>query len=87
KCTCHACVENRLAGCKNPNKCAHTAKNILDNLNPIFNPNTSPRKDNLTLTHRRTEKNARMRKQQNGEIIFNPSVTSKSHISESFRIF
>ncbi|KAG0691829.1 hypothetical protein DFH29DRAFT_818833 [Suillus ampliporus] len=40
KCTCYACIENRLAGCKNPDKCAHTAKKILDNLNPTFNPNT-----------------------------------------------
>jgi hypothetical protein len=63
KCACHACIENRLAGCKNPNKCAQTTKQITDNLSPTFNSNTSPKKDNLTLTHRRMEKNAHMRKQ------------------------
>ncbi|KAG1848391.1 hypothetical protein C8R48DRAFT_564050, partial [Suillus tomentosus] len=86
-CVCHGCIENRLAGCKDPDKCARTASRILDSLNPTFNPNTSPRKDNLTLTHRRIEKNARMRKQRNGEITFDPSVTSKKHISEGLRIF
>jgi hypothetical protein len=55
-CPCDACIENRLAGCKNPNKCAQIAQRILDSLNPLFNPNTSPRKDNLTLTHRRKER-------------------------------
>ncbi|KAG1808546.1 hypothetical protein EV424DRAFT_1274504, partial [Suillus variegatus] len=49
-CTCTECVENRLAGCKNPDKCARVAKRILDNLSPLFNPNTSPTKDNLLRT-------------------------------------
>lgn len=69
-CTCNACIEDRLAGCKNPNQCAKTAQHILDNLNPIFNPNTT-----------------QMRKQQHGEILFDPSLTSKNHLSECFRIF
>ncbi|KAG1763080.1 hypothetical protein EDD22DRAFT_777569, partial [Suillus occidentalis] len=63
------------------------AKRILDNLTPLFNPNTTPKKDNLTLTHRRTEKNRRLRSQQNGEIIFDPTVTAKTHITECFHIF
>ncbi|KAG2756087.1 hypothetical protein P692DRAFT_20715959, partial [Suillus brevipes Sb2] len=86
-CLCADCIKNRLAGCKNPDKCARAAKRILDNLTPLFNPNTSPKKDDLTLTHRRIEKNRRVRSQQNGEIIFDPSVTAKSNISECFRIF
>ncbi|KAG0691460.1 hypothetical protein DFH29DRAFT_819613 [Suillus ampliporus] len=86
-CPCYTCVDNRLLGCKNPDKCAKNAKRILDNLNPTFNPNTSPKKDGLTLTHRRLEKNARMRKQQNGEIIFDPSITNKTQLSGSLRIF
>ncbi|KAG2063308.1 hypothetical protein BDR04DRAFT_1038333 [Suillus decipiens] len=60
-CVCNECVDNRQLGCKNPDKCARTAKRILDNLNPMFNLNTSPRKDGLTLTHRRLEKNTQMR--------------------------
>jgi hypothetical protein len=50
-CPCNACIENQLAGCKDPNKCAQIAQRILDSLNPLFNPNTSSRKNNLTLTH------------------------------------
>jgi hypothetical protein len=86
-CPCDACIENQLAGCKDPNKCGQVAQKILDNLNPIFNPNTSPKKDNLTLTHRRQEKNIQVRTQNNGGIIFDPSVTSKNQLSECFRIF
>jgi ribonuclease HI len=86
-CACDECVENRLAGCKNPDKCARVARQILDNLTPLFNPNTSPLKDNLTLTHRRLEKNSRSRTQRDGEILFDPSITTKNHISECFRIF
>ncbi|KAG2752633.1 hypothetical protein P692DRAFT_20724948, partial [Suillus brevipes Sb2] len=86
-CLCNACIDNRLAGCKNPDKCARAAKRILDNLTPTFNPNTSPKKDDLTLTHRRIEKNRRMKQQKNGEILFDPTVTAKTHISECFRIF
>ncbi|KAG2053127.1 ribonuclease H-like protein [Suillus hirtellus] len=85
-CKCDACIENHLAGCKNPDKCARTAKRILDNLHLLFNPNTSPKKDNLTLTHQRMEKNKRMRLQQNGEILFDPTITAKDHISECFHI-
>ncbi|KAG2744899.1 hypothetical protein P692DRAFT_20742969, partial [Suillus brevipes Sb2] len=86
-CACDECVENRLAGCKNPDKCARIAKQILDNLTPLFNPNTSPLKDNLTLTHRRLEKNSRLSTQRDGEILFDPSITTKNHISECFHIF
>ncbi|KAG2037879.1 hypothetical protein BDR03DRAFT_806265, partial [Suillus americanus] len=86
-CACNECVEDRLMGCTNPNKCAKTAHHILDNLNPLFNPNTSPKKDGLTLTHRRLEKNSQMRTRQRGEILFDPSITSKNHLSECFRIF
>jgi len=60
-CPCDACIENQLAGCKDPNKCTQAVQRILDNLNPMFNPNTSPRKDNLTLTHQRKEKNLQVR--------------------------
>lgn len=86
-CPCYACVENRLMGCKDPNKCTNNAQRILDSISPIYNPNTSPTKDNLTLTHRRIEKNAKMRKQRNGEITFDPSITNKTQLSDSFRIF
>ncbi|KAG1829528.1 hypothetical protein DFJ58DRAFT_611657, partial [Suillus subalutaceus] len=86
-CPCDECTEDRLAGCQNPHKCAQTAKDILDNLLPKFNPNTTPRKDNLTLTHRRLEKNARARKQPQGEVLFDPAITARDNLSDCFRIF
>ncbi|KAG1805131.1 hypothetical protein EV424DRAFT_1265686, partial [Suillus variegatus] len=86
-CGCTDCIEDTLQGCKNPHKCVTVAKSILDNLLPKFNPNTSPRKDNLTLTHRHLEKNVRARREQQGEITFNPSVTLKTDITDGFRIF
>ncbi|KAG1744715.1 hypothetical protein EDD22DRAFT_735893, partial [Suillus occidentalis] len=86
-CHCDLCSADRLAGCKNPIRCAQVAQKILNNLNPTYNPNTSPKKDNLTLTHRRKEKNSQARTQIDGEITFDPSITSKNHLSECFRIF
>ncbi|KAG1722168.1 uncharacterized protein EDB91DRAFT_1064017, partial [Suillus paluster] len=86
-CTCTESSNDRTAGCKNLHKCTTTARKILDNLLPKFNPNTSPKKDDLTLTHQRLEKNAQAMRQQQGEILFNPSVTEKNNLSECFHIF
>ncbi|KAG2032910.1 hypothetical protein BDR03DRAFT_819995, partial [Suillus americanus] len=86
-CPCDKCTEDQLAGCQNPHKCAQTAKNILDNLLPKFNPNTTPRKDNLTLMHRRLEKNARARTQPQGEVLFDPTITARDNLSDCFHIF
>ena len=71
----------------NTHKCASAAKKIINKLHPKFNPNASPRKDNLTLTHRRREKNTRAIVNRHGEIIFDPTVTAKTSLSECFRIF
>lgn len=79
-CVCNECVEDRLAGCKNLDKCARTTKRILESLSPLFNPNTTPQKDDLTLTHQRLEKNTRIIAQRDGEILFDPSITTKNHI-------
>ncbi|KAG1797201.1 hypothetical protein EV424DRAFT_1299833, partial [Suillus variegatus] len=86
-CTCTDCINDRLAGCKNPHQCAKTAQHILDSLLPKYNPNTTPKKDHLTLTHRRLEKNAQARTQPQGEILFNPSITIWNSLTDCFRIF
>ncbi|KAG2335595.1 hypothetical protein BDR05DRAFT_832993, partial [Suillus weaverae] len=57
-CPCNDCTNDRLKGCKNPHKCTTIGEKILHNLLPKYNPYSAPRRDDLTLTHRRLEKNA-----------------------------
>ncbi|KAG1841302.1 hypothetical protein DFJ58DRAFT_856750, partial [Suillus subalutaceus] len=85
-CACDECKRDRTSGCKNPHKCANTADEILRKLPPKFQPKMPPTKDNLTLTHRRKEKNARARAGEQDKITFNPSIT-ENNLSECFRIF
>ncbi|KAG1840058.1 hypothetical protein DFJ58DRAFT_667328 [Suillus subalutaceus] len=86
-CTCTLCIDDRLAGCKNPQKCMLAASSILTKLTPIFSPLNTPPSDDLTLTHHRREKNSRALTQRRGDIIFDPSVTEKTDLAECFRIF
>ncbi|KAG2750377.1 hypothetical protein P692DRAFT_201711540 [Suillus brevipes Sb2] len=86
-CACQDCEEDKQTGCNNPHKCATTAKNTLDKIHPKYNLNTSSKKDDLTLTHRRLEKNTQARKQPQTEVTFNPSITIKKDLSEGFSIF
>ncbi|KZT18710.1 hypothetical protein NEOLEDRAFT_1018980, partial [Neolentinus lepideus HHB14362 ss-1] len=85
-CACEPCKQDRRDGCKNPHKCAKTARAILDSLSPLTNISSKPPQDNLTLTHRRLEKNRQARLER-GKITFNPTVTAKTHLAECFRIF
>ncbi|KAG1875984.1 hypothetical protein C8R48DRAFT_591815, partial [Suillus tomentosus] len=57
-CQCGPCKEDCTQGCKDPHKCAQIAADILKKHPPKFEYTTSPSKDDLTLTHRRLEKNA-----------------------------
>ncbi|KAG1728985.1 uncharacterized protein EDB91DRAFT_1060253 [Suillus paluster] len=76
-CTCQECNTDRLTGCTNPHKCTKTVRDILKRLLPKFNTITPLKKDDLTLTHRQLEKNSRAKQQQQGEILFDPSITAK----------
>ena len=86
-CKCRGCETDRRNGCKDPHKCASTAEAIVIKLAQKFNPTTQTRKDDLTLTHRRLEKNARASVENGDELIFNPTVTTKNNLSDAFRIF
>ncbi|KAG1717374.1 uncharacterized protein EDB91DRAFT_1038208, partial [Suillus paluster] len=86
-CLYNDCVNDRLKRCKNPHKCTTMAEKILCSLLPKYNLYTSPRKDDLTLTHRRLEKNVQTRRLPPQEITFNPSITIKNNLSDGFRIF
>ncbi|KAH7903891.1 ribonuclease H-like protein [Hygrophoropsis aurantiaca] len=56
-------------------------------MSPKYNTNNNPQTDNLTLTHRRKEKNQNSRIQRKGEITFDPTISTKNSIAECFRIF
>ncbi|KAG1732698.1 hypothetical protein EDD22DRAFT_730580, partial [Suillus occidentalis] len=77
----------RNKGCKNPHSCARTANEILSKIAPKFNTRSKPKKDNLSLTHRRKEKNNQAFEQRVSEILFDPTTTIRSSIAEGFRIF
>ncbi|KAH7904523.1 hypothetical protein BJ138DRAFT_968443, partial [Hygrophoropsis aurantiaca] len=86
-CKCNDCKTDRNNGCLNPNKCATNALKIIDSINPKLNPTKNPRNDNLTLTHRRKEKNQQAIKTGIGEILFDPTLTTRSSLGDCFRIF
>ncbi|KAH7911774.1 hypothetical protein BJ138DRAFT_1005888, partial [Hygrophoropsis aurantiaca] len=86
-CECSECKQDQYKGCLDPNKCASRARLIIDSMTPKFNATHHPHTDNLTLTHRRKEKNISNKEKEKGEITFDPTVGSKNCLSECFRIF
>lgn len=85
-CACNPCKNDLVSGCPNPHKCASAAQNILQKLPSKYDCSYSPQRDNLTLTHRRKEKNARAILNRRGEVTFDPSVT-ENDLSACMRIF
>ena len=57
----------------------------MDRISPKLNPKRRPYRDNLSLTHRRREKNATAII-EGGDITFDPSITVKSDLADCFRI-
>ena len=85
-CQCGSCTRDRGKGCKDPHKCASAAEAIIIKLSIKLNPTAPSQKDGLTLTHKRLEKNAKADIANGDEITFNPSVTTRSNLSDCFRI-
>ena len=71
------CTRDKARGCKDPHSCTSTAEAILLNLRQKYNPTGPTNKDDLTLTHRCMEKNARANIARGDEITFNLSVTTR----------
>ena len=84
-CHCDDCSVDRANGCENPQCCAIEAQKRLDRISPKLNPKRCPYRDNLSLTHRRKEKNATAII-EGGDITFDPSITVKSDLADCFRI-
>ncbi|KAF8545958.1 hypothetical protein OG21DRAFT_1374001, partial [Imleria badia] len=58
-CACSGCKHDRTLSCPNPHQCASLAHDITGLTDDKYNIILHPKKDNLTLTHRRLEKNNR----------------------------
>ena len=86
-CPCDDCKKDRAKGCKNPHRCAFNARNLLTGLARKLNPATPRQADNLTLTHHRLEKNAKANIKRGDEVIFNPTVTTRTSLKDCFRVF
>ena len=63
------------------------ARNLLTGLARKLNPATPRQADNLTLTHHRLEKNAKANIKRGDEVIFNPTVTTRTSLKDCFRVF
>ncbi|KAG1808025.1 uncharacterized protein BJ212DRAFT_1237705, partial [Suillus subaureus] len=74
-------------GCKNPHKCAATAREILSKLAPKYDTKTKPKRDELSLTHHRKEKNSQAHESRNGEILFNSTTMIRTSLKDCFRVF
>ena len=86
-CNCQECQRDHREGCIHPHDCAMEALARIHATTPKVNllyPDDW--KDNLSLTKRRKEQNKKA-KEEDGTITFDPSLTSKDHILECFRIF
>ena len=84
-CHCDKCSEDRAKGCKNPQCCTVKARNRLNKISLKLDPNRQSYRDNLSLMHRRKEKNASAII-KGGDITFDPSITVKSDLTDCFRI-
>jgi ribonuclease HI len=85
-CLCRRCRQDRARGCTNPHKCAQHAKDITGLSDDLYNMYKHPKKDRLTLTHRRKEKNQNAIIENGEEITFDPTVTARGSLDECFRV-
>ena len=86
-CYCQDCITDRDGGCCNPHACALEAQKRLELIDTRLNPLTPGNNHlNLTLTRRRKKHNE-LAKANNGEILFDPTMTCKEDLAECFRIF
>ena len=86
-CPCTDCDRDRTLGCRNPHTCATTALSRIHLITPKYNPlEIGDTHDNLSLTPSRKLRNQEART-ADGEIRFDPTITTKSNLADCFRIF
>ncbi|KAH9829847.1 uncharacterized protein C8Q71DRAFT_717677, partial [Rhodofomes roseus] len=85
-CDCADCMADTMKGCKHPLGCCRAAANLMRQVKPKWNPGFEPTPDGLTLTQKRQDKNAEALEGE-GDVIFDPSLTSGDLLMEAFRVF
>ncbi|KAH9837260.1 uncharacterized protein C8Q71DRAFT_707100, partial [Rhodofomes roseus] len=86
-CACPNCETDSGRGCKHPMNCCKAAAYLLAQVHPKWHPDIESPKDGLTLTRRRKDKNEQALEEAEGDVVFDPSLTSRGHIAEAFRVF
>lgn len=85
-CACDPCKSARRKGCPNPAKCHQAAKKVLDSLHPKWKPLTQEDLGHLQLSEEQVLEN-RSAWDKGEDIMFDPSLTSTSELTEEFRVF
>ena len=86
-CRCRDCHDDREKNCWTPHECAQEALTRIQNTFPKFNPLAhDAHHGDLSLTPARKFRNNAAR-QSEGEILFDPSITSRNDLTECFRVF
>jgi len=86
-CQCQDCSINQQKGCYDPHKCANAALTKLHRISPKLYPlGPENPQDNLSLTpnHRANNMHAKL---SNEEIIFDPSLTYNTSLTDMFWVF
>src|SRR6266404_2890728 len=87
QCACRECSQDRIDSCTNPHACTQEAVQRILTIAPKYNPlEIGNEHDKLSLTKRRKERN-RQAREDDDEIIFDPSITCKDNLDECLRIF
>ena len=86
-CECLDCDRDRHEGCTNPHQCANEALIRICLIEPKMNPLTpASQHGNFSLTPHRKAANI-IAKENNNQILFDPSITCKNNLAECFRNF
>jgi ribonuclease HI len=86
-CRCRDCHDDREKQCWTPHKCAQEALTRINTTFPKLNPLAHDnRHGNFSLTPARKRQNS-IARENNDDILFNPSITCKNSLTECFRVF
>ncbi|KAH9839738.1 uncharacterized protein C8Q71DRAFT_695073, partial [Rhodofomes roseus] len=85
-CICTDCERDKAHGCKHPLRCCRGAAELLAQVRPKWNPTTDTTPDGLSLTRNRKTANQKAI-QENGDVLFDPSLTTRGPLEEAFRVF
>ena len=86
-CPCNDCMRDSTKGCLFPHQCALEATTRIRLIEPKMNPISPPQyHGNFSLTPGRKAANL-VAKENNDEILFDPTITCKNTLADCFRIF